>query len=125
MDNTVGSLTQLQRSVIIGSLLGDGYLRIVRGRKNALLEINHSFNARDYVDWKYTMLRSVAGRAPKMRHGNGHRIAYRFTTRQLSEFTQFHRNFYRNGKKTIPENLKLDSMALAVWYMDDGSKCRD
>jgi len=121
----VGSLTQIQRSVIIGSLLGDGYLRIVRGRKNALLEINHSFNARDYVDWKYAILQSIAGRAPKMRHGNGQRIAYRFTTRQLSELTQFHSVFYRDGKKTIPDDMKLDSIILAVWYMDDGSKCRE
>ena len=38
MDNTVGSLTQLQRSVIIGSILGDGYIRIFPGRKNALMD---------------------------------------------------------------------------------------
>jgi hypothetical protein len=42
MDNAVGSLTQLQRSVIIGSILGDGYVRIVPGRKDAFLEVNHS-----------------------------------------------------------------------------------
>ena len=52
MDNTVGSLTQLQKSVIAGSLLGDGYVRIVPGRKNAFLEINHSWKAKEYVDWK-------------------------------------------------------------------------
>ncbi len=40
MDNTVGSLTKFQGSLIVGSLLGDGYLRVVRGRKNAFLEVN-------------------------------------------------------------------------------------
>jgi len=50
MDNTVGSLTQLQKSIIIGCILGDGYLRIFPGRKNALLEINHSLKAKEYVD---------------------------------------------------------------------------
>jgi len=29
MDNTVGSLTQEQKSIIIGSILGDGYLRYI------------------------------------------------------------------------------------------------
>src|SRR3989338_4230642 len=125
MGNTVGSLTQLQQSVIIGSLLGDGYLRIVRGRKNAFLEVNHSFRAREYVDWKYQILQSVSGSAPRMRQGNGKRLAYRFTTRQFSELTKLHKDFYRNGVKTIPENLKLDPIILSVWYMDDGSKCRD
>lgn len=42
MGNTVGSLTQVEKSIITGSLLGDGYLRIVSGRTNAFLEINHS-----------------------------------------------------------------------------------
>jgi len=53
MGNTVGSLTQEQKSIIIGSLLGNGYARIVSGRKNAFLEINHSLSEKDYVDWKY------------------------------------------------------------------------
>ena len=52
MDNTVGSLTQEQKSIIIGSLLGDEYLRIIAGRKDAFLEINHSISEKDYVDWK-------------------------------------------------------------------------
>lgn len=125
MGNTVGSLTQVQRSVIVGSLLGDGYVRIVRGRREAFLEVNHSYAAQAYVDWKYMMLRSMSRSAPKIRSGNGKRIAYRFTTRQLPEITELYQDFYRNGTKIIPENLRLDPLTLAVWYMDDGSKCRD
>lgn len=30
MDNAVGSLTQSQRDVIVGSILGDGYVRRIR-----------------------------------------------------------------------------------------------
>jgi len=71
MDNTVGSLTQLQKSIIIGCILGDGYLRIFPGRKNALMEINHSAKAKDYVDWKYSALKNVSGSPPKIRKGNG------------------------------------------------------
>ena len=57
MVNTVGSLTKLERSIIIGSLLGDGYMRIIPGRSNAFLEINHSIKAKDYVDFKYNSLK--------------------------------------------------------------------
>lgn len=39
MDNTEGSLTEEQKQIIVGSLLGDGAMRI---KTNALLEINHS-----------------------------------------------------------------------------------
>ena len=124
MGNTVGSLTQLQRSVVIGSLLGDGYLRIVRGRKNAFLEVNHAASQRAYVDWKYSILQSISRSAPKERKGNGKRIAYRFTTRQHPELSALYGVFYRNGKKIVPK-LQIDPVAIAVWFMDDGSKCRD
>jgi hypothetical protein len=124
MDNTVGSLTQLQKSVIIGSVLGDGYLRIVPGRKNALLEINHSIKARKYVDWKYSILKDICLSAPKMRVINEKRIAYRFFTRQHPEITEFLNMFYENERKKIPSGIVLDPIALAVWYMDDGSKTK-
>src|SRR3989344_3113235 len=123
VDNPVGSLTQLQRSIIIGSLLGDGYLRIVPRRYNAFLEINHSYSQKEYVDWTFEMLKSICKSGPKMRSGNGGRIAYRFTTRQMPEITELFRMFYANGKKQIPGNLKLDPIMLSVWFMDDGSKC--
>ena len=125
MDNTVGSLTQFQKSVVIGSLLGDGYMRHLPGRKNAFLEINHAVSQRIYVDWKYKVLKDVSGSAPKERRGNGNRIAYRFYTRQLPEMTQLWRQWYQIGKKVVPSDLVLDPVILAVWFMDDGSMCRE
>jgi|SRR3989344_7603711 len=122
MDNTVGSLTQIQKSLIIGSLLGDGYARIIKGRKNAFLEINHSIHMKEYVDWKYEILKDIVISPPKTRKGNGNRIAYRFFTRQHPEITELFKLFYRNGKKVIPD-FNLDPVSLAIWYMDDGSKC--
>lgn len=124
MDNPVGSLTQTQRSIIIGTLLGDGYLRIVPGRKDALLEINHSFSQKEYVDWKYEMLKSLCKSGPVSRKGNGTRIAYRFTTRQHPELTELKTLFYKNGVKQIPRGVVLNPIMLAVWFMDDGSRCR-
>ena len=124
MDNTVGSLTQLQKSLIVGSILGDGYIRIVPGRKNAFLEVNHSYKAKEYVDWKYSILRDIAGSQPKARNGNGKRIAYRFYTKQHPEITKLFRRFYLHRKKIIPKNLILDPISLSVWFMDDGSRCR-
>ena len=123
MDNTVGSLTQFQESVIIGTMLGDGYLRIVPGRRNALLELNHAFSAKDYVDWKFQDLKNICISPPKKRKGNGERIAYRFNTRQHPQLTKLYREFYRKGKKIVPNNLKLNEVILSVWFMDNGSKC--
>ena len=118
----MGSLTQEQISLITGTIIGDGYLRIVPKRKNAFLEVNHSATQSEYVSWKYNLLQSVVRSGPKLRNGNGNRIACRFYTRCLPEITELFRHFYKDRKKIIPTNLILNSLSLAVWYMDDGSK---
>lgn len=117
--NTVGSLTEAQRSIILGSLLGDGAMRC---KVNALLEVNHASTQRDYVDWKYRQLENLCGTRPKLRPGNAGRIAYRFTTLSLPQLTSLYREFYRERHKVVPGSLILTPLALAVWFMDDGSK---
>ena len=120
----MGSLTQLQKSIVIGTILGDDHLRKAKGRNDALLEINHSAKAKDYVDWKYSILKNISKSPPKIRENNRLRIAYCFTTCQHKELTKFYKMFYVGKKKRIP-NIKLDPIMLAVWFMDDGSRCRD
>ncbi len=119
MDNTVGSLTEEQKSILIGTLLGDGTMRI---KKNAHLEINHCYAQKVLVDWIFTKFSSLVTTPPKWRKGNGKREAYRFATQKLPLLTPFYNQFYRNRKKIIPDDLKLDPLSLAVWFMDDGSK---
>lgn len=118
----MGSLSQAQQSILIGSLLGDGNLRLAKGKLNALFEVNHSAKQKLYVDWKYEQLKVFVTTGPKVRKGNGKRIAYRFTTRSLPIFTSVYKRFYRDNHKVIPVDLRLDPLALAVWFMDDGSK---
>ena len=113
-------LTTFQKSLILGTMLGDGAMRRKRG---ALLEINHSIHQRDYVDWKYRALENLVRTPPSVRRGNGSRLAYRFTTLSLLELTSIHDAFYHGRKKIVPP-LELDSIALAVWFMDDGSRSR-
>lgn len=124
MDNTVGSLTQLQLSIIIGSILGDGYIRIIKGRSDAFLEINHSIKAKEYVDWKFASLKSICISPPKQRIIDETRTAYRFFTKQHQEISDLYSRFYVNGRKIIPSSLVLNPIILAIWYMDDGSKSR-
>lgn len=123
-DNTVGSLSQEQMSIIIGSALGDGCLRRGKGRRNALLEVNHSYRYKPYVDWKYCKLRDIVRTSPKARKGKGVRVAYRFTTLSIPELTKIYQRFYQRGTKIVPSGLIIDPLLLAVWFMDDGSKSR-
>ena len=122
MGDTVGSLSEAQRSIITGTLLGDGAMRC---KANALLEINHSFKQRGYVDWMYRHLAGLVSTPPAQRQGNGGRVAYRFVTRSLPELTPFYHRFYGGGEKRVPEGIELTPLALAVWFMDDGSRSRN
>jgi recombination protein RecA len=120
MGNTVGSLSEVQQAIIVGSLLGDGSMRC---KTNALLEINHCWEQRDYVDWKYRHLAELVRTPPKMRRGNGTRLAYRFVTLSVPVLTPLFRLFYHGRRKRVPE-LELPPLALAVWFMDDGCRSR-
>ena len=116
----MGSLSEEQQSLIIGTLLGDAAMRC---KTNALLEINHSIHQKSYVDWKFQLLADLVGTPPRVRDGNGGRIAYRFTTLSVPELTPTFRLFYRDGRKHVPK-VELTPLALAVWIMDDGSRSR-
>jgi hypothetical protein len=117
--NTVGSLTERQKAIIFGCLLGDGTMRC---KTNALLEINHSIKQSEYVEWKYKELENLVSTRPHKRFGNAGRIAYRFTTKSLPELTEIYKQFYQQGRKIIPDNLIIHPLSLAVWFMDDGCK---
>ena len=121
MVNTAGSLTKVQESILIGTLLGDGTMR---KKINAYLEINHAYSQKTLVDWIYSKFKNLVITPPKWRKGNGNREAYRFFTRSLPVFTPFYNQFFINRKKIIPDNLKLNALSLAIWFMDDGSKSR-
>lgn len=122
LGNTVGSLTEDQKSLIVGSLLGDGYMSC---KTHAYLKIGHSIKQKDYVNWKYSYLSGFVLTKPKAYRGNGQRIGYRFCTCSTKVFTDFYQIFYdKNKKKIIPKNLVLTPLALAIWFMDDGSQNR-
>ena len=116
----MGSLSKTQSNIVYGTMLGDGYMRC---KINAHLQITHSINQKEYVDWMYGVLKDCVLTQPKVYVGNGTRIGYRFFTRSLPCFTKIYRKFYQDKKKIIPLDLELNEQILAVWYMDDGSLC--
>jgi hypothetical protein len=117
----VGSLSEIQKQLILGCVLGDGY---IRKKVNAHLQVTHSIKQKEYVDWKYKMLDGLVNSHPKIYKGNGNRVGYRFFTKSLPQLTQIYHYFYKGGVKIVPKGLKLTPLSLAVWYMDDGSRSR-
>ena len=119
----MGSLTEEQRSILTGCLLGDGTLR---RKRNTLLEINHSSKQKEYVFWLYSKFKEYVLTPPKIRVNGPNRTSYRFTTKSTSAFNDFYEDFYPGNKqKMLPRDLELEPLSLAVWFMDDGSKSRN
>jgi len=105
------------RQVVIGTLLGDGYLdRTTRGYA---LRIHHGIVQKEYVDYKYQLIKCFVNSAPK---ASGK--AYYFRTVSHPELTDLRNNFYIKQKKILPKNLLEESfyaLSFAIWIMDDGA----
>ncbi len=126
-------LTSQQKSLVIGSMLGDGTMRMGKGAVNANFKIDHGLKQRDYVLWKYEILKDFVPTEPKLSYrtssdGIRYEKSWWFRTIRHPIFTEIYHDFYRTtsykcGTKIVPRSIidLLDPLAIAVWIMDDGS----
>ena len=115
-------LTPRLRSILVGSMLGDGRL-FETGSQTAGYSEYHSVEQKAYLDWKVQEWGPFG-----LRHKTtkGEYPGWTFTTHGCRTLHPFWRLFYPSGKgnKTfvgLPVEW-VDALALAVWFMDDGSK---
>ena len=113
-------LSDQQWQLVLGSLMGDGNLSPnTRGRSGVRFRMGHGAKQVDYLDWKVSML----GNIPVTRRTDGRGAAFADFT-PLPELGELRETMYLLPKrKTLTEEyLKaLTPLALAVWFMDDGS----
>ena len=117
-------LTQIQRSVLIGTVLGDGGLRY-RG-KECRLHIKHSLNQLSLVEYKWRIFEPIISMKIRCFSQKVSAKDYNFAefvTLTHPIFTQYYQLFYKNTKKIVTDEVAklLDPLILAVWIMDDGS----
>lgn len=125
-------LTDLQRSVLVGNLLGDGTLSKQQGNSgssNFKLDQAATEKGIEYVHFIYNILAPWVGTPPKLRYKNSKAHSLWFRTFRMKELDFYREQFYTidsNGQrqKIIPPLLYkwLDHIALAIWFMNDGSK---
>ena len=136
MDDTVGRLQSLfpphQLDVIIGSLLGDGRLECrsvgIRQPITARLRVHHGEKQKDYVFWKYKVLKNLTLKEPQEslwdnRKRNLHEVSWYFHTRSTEHLGILQRFLYEETRKVLPENVfdLFTPRMIAIWFMDDGS----
>lgn len=126
MDNTVGSQ---QQNIIVGTLLGDGFLE--RNGIYTRLICDHGATQKAYVLWKAQKLSVLQ---PKVVCTNRYDArtdqVYSHTilrTRSTSYLEPYAKMFYRAKHKIVPRSLPtiMNPQILAVWIMDDGHRRRD
>jgi LAGLIDADG DNA endonuclease family len=125
-------LTPEQHSALVGSILGDGTLRLGEGAINANFKVEQGLVQKDYVFWKYKIFRPWVFTEPKISYryresGERYAKSWWFRTVRHPMLTEYHKRFYVNGRKIVPIDIAkdLDGLTLAIWIMDDGSSNRN
>jgi len=117
-------LDEYQKAIIVGTVLGDACLHNNWSKTNSRLQIRHSLAQKEYVLWKYEVLKSLVLTKPQ-HYGRTNSVWFR--TISHPELTKLQQIFYRNKKKIIPENIEQflsNPLTMAVWFMDDGNAFR-
>ena len=118
-------LSNFQREIIVGTILGDGHMETNNGITYRL-KIEHSIKQKEYTDWLYQGLESWVLKEPcekkKAVFGKVFTNVW-FNTVSHVALRYYGKVFYRDKVKTIPINIAklLTPISLAVWFMDDGS----
>ena len=109
-------LSEDQRQLILGSLLGDGSLRYA-SEQNVSFRVGHGERQQDYCQWKREMLAPFANKMGKTGKGVG------FDTIPMRQLAELHTQAYGPQGRQVSEAMlaALDARAVAVWYGDDGT----
>ena len=120
------TMTERQKQILDGMLLGDAHLERQRGALSARLKVEHSVAQSAYVDWKYEEWRDWVLTPPRERTRSNRlgtsSVNRGFTTLAHDELERFRLRFYRDHRKVVRPDLSLTAVSMAVWYMDDGSR---
>lgn len=113
----------LLTQVLTGTILGDGHLIPLNKKGESQLLIKHDDKALTYIKWLSKRFSCIGVNKINKVTMSGYHQHY-FSTKQNLEIGNYRKMFYPNGIKIVPLNIgKLIThpIALAVWYMDDGS----
>lgn len=114
------SLSGKTKAIILGSLLGDGSLRIHKGYANARFSFRHSIKQKEYFFWKVKNLKEICGERYYWEQKDG---KIRFQSQAKESLTEIYDFVFKKGKFSIKRKWLniLTPLSLVIWWMDDGS----
>jgi hypothetical protein len=119
-------LTDYQRQIIIGLLLGDGHLETSNNGRTYRLKIEHTYWQKEYTDWLYQIFKDWVLTPPQAKQQTVNGVSYKkywFSTLSHGAFRFYAQQFYSHKHKILPKLIHkwLTPVVMAVWFMDDGS----
>jgi hypothetical protein len=127
--NTEISLTQRQKDILYGSMMGDAKRQ--SNRWNSIAGFGQSGRQKDYLLWKFEEFKSIVNeKTLKFRPSVDDREEYKnssgtwsFYTKANSDIEECMNKFYKEDGKQIDRDIlnNLSELSLAVWFMDDGT----
>lgn len=134
-DKNFNIVSDEQYQIIIGTLLGDGYLgqggskHPRKSPRTYYLQISHSNKQKEYIFWLWEKLKDFCNQEPKLVINGKEKkyTSYMISTRKHPLFSDLHSLFYKDGKKYInPQILDmLTPLSIAIWFMDDCSTYKE
>lgn len=111
------------RNIIVGSLLGDGWLDPLSPQTGtSTYHLKQDDKRLSYLTWVRNQILELNPSALKAKRGY---TQHHFYTQARQDLGELRKQFYPGeGKKRVPESiLKLlnDPLSLAIWYQEDGT----
>lgn len=116
-------LNSLQKQILIGKMLGDGSLCLRKNKTSSCITFGHKKEHEKYIDWTLAGLGSIAGNKQKEVISGYGTLMCKGKTIDCFQITEYFKNWNINTEKQFPESFinEVGPIALAFWYMDDGS----
>lgn len=118
-------LSSSQRSVLLGTLLGDAALHPLVSNRKPQLTIGHGSKQQEYLLWKVDQLKPLFNTNPR-RYDYGRGVYYQLSSASHPVLDELAPMIYikdgNSHRKVITQELlsKIDDLALAIWWCDDG-----
>ena len=119
-------LTDEQKEILVGLMLGDGCLETQNKGRTFRLKIEQSLDHQAYVHHLYHLFSEWVLTPPRIKekvskNSKSQNLAFQTVSHEAFRF--FAHQYYKDGKKQVPKLIHrwLTPKAIAYWFMDDGS----